>query len=652
MLLLFSEGQAQKMKLDNVTQNELLEKRNPIDTSASAAYLFKKAKTTFVYSEKEGFVSTTEFQVKLKIYKKEGLKWANFKIPYYIGYTKLSDDSVNLISANTYNLENDKVIKTKVNSDGKFKEQLNEYWSFKSITFPNVKVGSIIELKYVLSTENISVLPEFQFQYDIPVNDAEYTTEIPEFYIYKGIQNGFVHIDKEEILENTSQNFEGKYNESKSFRYRQIKTKYTAKNVPAVKDEAYVNNINNYYGKINHELQTIRMPEEEPKQIAKSWEDVARSIYEEKEFGEELKKKDYFIDHLKTQIANANTLEERANKVFNYVKNRMSWNGAYGYFPKRKLETAYFEKTGNIAEINLMLVAMLKMAGLQADPVLVSTRDNGFALFPNRSLFNYVIAAVVLENKTILFDASDKWSDANLLPERTLNGSGRLIKNDGTSTVIDLMPKSNSLEILNIMATVNPLGEISGKIRDQYFDYNALEFREKYNGIATESYIENIEKQHPGLEINDYEVLNNNDLSKPIIESYSFITTNVTENIGDTMYLSPFLYFAKTENPFKQVTREYPIDFKFPFQYKFNISITIPDGYLIEVLPLPKAVTMPDNIGSFRYNINNINGNQIQLLFTIDINQAVITPEYYEALKNFYKEIVNKQTEKIVLKKS
>ena len=117
MLLLFSEGQAQKMKLDNVTQNELLEKRNPIDTSASAAYLFKKAKTTFVYSEKEGFVSTTEFQVKLKIYKKEGLKWANFKIPYYIGYTKLSDDSVNLISANTYNLENDKVIKTKINSD-------------------------------------------------------------------------------------------------------------------------------------------------------------------------------------------------------------------------------------------------------------------------------------------------------------------------------------------------------------------------------------------------------------------------------------------------------------------------------------------------------------------------------------------------------
>jgi hypothetical protein len=38
-------------------------------------------------------------------------------------------------------------------------------------------------------------------------------------------------------------------------------------------------------------------------------------------------------------------------------------------------------------------------------------------------------------------------------------------------------------------------------------------------------------------------------------------------------------------------------------------------------------------------------------LYSLDINQAIISPEYYEALKNFYKEIVTKQTEKIVFKK-
>ena len=60
---------------------------------------------------------------------------------------------------------------------------------------------------------------------------------------------------------------------------------------------------------------------------------------------------------------------------------------------------------------------------------------------------------------------------------------------------------------------------------------------------------------------------------------------------------------------------------------------------------------MQENMGSFKYNISN-NGNQIQLLCTQEINQAVISAEYYEILKDFFKQIVNKQTEKIVLKKS
>jgi hypothetical protein len=58
------------------------------------------------------------------------------------------------------------------------------------------------------------------------------------------------------------------------------------------------------------------------------------------------------------------------------------------------VKKAYKDKTGNVAEINLMLTAMLRYAGLNANPVLVSTRSNGIAIFPNRTAFNYVIAAV------------------------------------------------------------------------------------------------------------------------------------------------------------------------------------------------------------------------------------------------------------------
>lgn len=650
LLLISFSSVGQKLELSKVTKEELLESRHQLDTSASAAFLFKKAKTIFKYT-KEGFVSFTEFQIKLKVYKKEGLEWANFKLPYYVGYSELNDESIKIDNAFTYNFEGEKIVKTKVTNDAKFDEAVNEFWKTKSLTFPNVKEGSIIELKYTLKTQNLSTLPEFQFQYEIPANTIEYVTVIPEFYIYKGIQIGYVDVVKEEKLENGTLSIEGGiWDNSVGVSFKNIVTNYKANNIPAIKEESYVNNIDNYLGKVLHELQIIRMPGEDVKQMATNWEDVAKSIFDDKDFNEAINKFDYFANSIKPLINGVSSSEEKTKKVFNFVKNTMNWNEKYGYYPRHKMDQVFTEKVGNVAEINLMLVSMLRMSGINANPVLVSTRENGIAFFPNRTLFNYVIVSADIEGQTILLDATSKNSDFNILPIRDLNWSGRLIKKDGTSSEINLMPKTNSKNAIFLIGTINNQGEILGKVRNQYFDYNAFAFREKYNKIAEQSYIEKLEKEHQGLEIGEYEVQNNNDLTKPITEVYDFTSTNSVEIIGDKMYISPLLFFAETENPFKQETRTYPIDFAYPNQDKYSFSLTIPEGYVVETLPAPKAIAMPDNLGSFKYNITS-NGKQLQLLYIQDTNQAIIGAEYYEALKNFYKEIINKQTEKIVLKK-
>jgi hypothetical protein len=54
-------------------------------------------------------------------YIKEGLSWANFEVPYYVGYESMSDDVVKFSNAVTYNLE-DEIVKTKLNSEGSFKK--------------------------------------------------------------------------------------------------------------------------------------------------------------------------------------------------------------------------------------------------------------------------------------------------------------------------------------------------------------------------------------------------------------------------------------------------------------------------------------------------------------------------------------------------
>ncbi|WP_439553567.1 DUF3857 domain-containing protein [Flavobacterium macrobrachii] len=648
----------QKYELGKVTVEELQEKAFVKDTSAAAAVLFNIGEVNFDFNQSTGFSINTTVITKIKIYKKEGYDWANKAVKYYIGGT--TKEKVSFSNAATYNLVNGKVVKTKLKSDGEFDEKVNKFWARKKITLPNVSEGSIIEFEYTMSSVSFGILDIWEFQKSIPVLYSEYKTSIPEYFVYKPLLRGYLlpktttDSKNKSLMITDKERSDGTVTQTSfsnnQINYNEIKTTYTLSDIPALRDEAYVNNIKNYIASVEHELTSTRFPNKPYENLSTDWENVVRTIYNNDDFGPELNKTGYFEKDVDALVSGNNNMLERAALIFNHVKSTMNWNEFYGYSCDVGVRKAYQDKVGNSAEINLMLTAMLRYAGIDANPVLISTRGNGISLSPSRTAFDYVIAGIELENQVILLDATNKYALPNILPIRDLNWFGRIIRKSGTSTSIDLMPKNNSIDVINLMANINSNGEVSGKIREQYFDYNAFIFRNSYNGVSKDSYIEKLEKRYSGIEISDYDVQNSNDLSKPVIESYSFTNNNVAEIIGDKMYISPLLFFTTTENPFKQENREYPVDFVYPHQDKYNISLTIPDGYTIETLPQPSAMAMPDGLAKFTYKITK-NNNQIQLLYSLDINQSIISPDYYEVLKNFYKEIVNKQNEKVILKK-
>ena len=646
---------AQNYELGKVSIEQLKEKVNPNDTTASAAILFKKGRTFFSYDVKNGFTVNHAYEFKIKIYKKEGYSYANQKVNYYTGGS--NDESVSISKAFTYNLVNDKVEKTKLGKDGEFKEVINKSWSQRKIALPNVKEGSIVEYNIVIRSPYISTLPDWTFQREIPVNYSEYNTFIPEYYTYNAKTRGFVF---PKITETTApksitwMSKEGsgaqtKYSNEK-IDYQETRKKYVLENVPALKDESYVNNIYNYTASISHELSGKRMPNRNYENFATDWESVTKKIYESEDFGTELNKSGYYDKDVDVILKGITIQDEKIIAIYNYVKSRMNWNNNNSYYCDEGVKSAYQNKTGNVAEINLMLTSMLRYAGFDANPVLVSTRANGISFFPSRTAFNYVITAVQYKGGLTLLDATNKNALPNILPLRVLNWNGRLIKKGGTSEAVDLMPTANSVESIILIGVIGEQGKLTGKIRDQYYDYNAFSFRENYNAVAKESYLEKLEKSYDGIEIENYEVLNDKDLAKPVTENFSFTHANATEIIGDKMYFSPMLFFAQTKNPFTQEIREYPVDFVFPTQNKYNISFQLPEGYAVESLPKSAAMAMTDDLGSFKYMLSN-ELNQLQFSFTVNINSAIISSKDYDVLKAFYKELIDKQNEKIVLKK-
>ncbi|HRZ31922.1 MAG TPA: DUF3857 domain-containing protein [Flavobacterium sp.] len=641
---------AQKYELGKIAKEELLEKQHPIDSSAAAAFLFKKARTYFYYSENKGFVSETEFEIKIKIYKKEGLKWANYEVPYYIGWNELNKDNVYFSEAVTYNLENGEIKKTKLTSEGNLKVKINEYWNKKTITMPNVKVGSVFEFKYKIISENISKLPDFEFQDYIPVNYAKFTSEIPVNYQYKTMLRGYLQVEHTSKDENFSQSFNDKYNQTKFLNYLLRKQNYILKNVPKLEEEIFIDNIENYRSKLENELELIVFPETEPKKFSETWDDIAKNIYANEKFKNELNEGNYFEKDLKINVSDTLSDENKIKSILKYVKLRMKWDGFYGYYPKKGVKEAYQERTGNIAEINFILISMLNHARFNANPVLLSTRKNGTAPFPNRDGFNYVIAAVDIDGKQLLLDATDANLAINILPIRCLNGTGRLIRQNGTSEEIQLNPTFLSKNTTMIQGELESNGSFKGKLRTSKTDYLAFDFRDDFAGLSVESYIEKLEKDYYNMVISEYKLENENAVDKPIVESFSFVEANSCEFIGSKMLFNPLLFLTKSINPLKAETRKLPIDFIFSQSDKTIINITIPTGFEVEYLP--KSITMitPDNGAVYKFSIQS-EKNKIQITTSLDLNSIFFDPQEYQDIKKIFNTVAEKNTEKIILKK-
>lgn len=659
LILAFNISFSQEYKLGKVTVDELKETEHMFEKNAPACKLFSKSKTYIIYTKNDGFELITEVENKIKIYNTEGFKYANFSVSFYnYGSDK---EIVNFSDVATYNLVNNKVEKTKLKSDGEFIEKTNKFYSEKKITMPNVKVGSIIEYKYIKKSPFLSKINEWYFQDFIPINHSKYQFTYPEYFSYNPFLKGELIVKNTKRIEERTLTFTNKervdnnnivqtsFSESK-LTYNENIVNYEINNVMSIKDESYVRNIANYVSSVSHELISIQYPNEPFKLLSTSWDEVAKTINNTDTFGGELNKKGYFEEEINKIVNGVTSNEQKIISIFNYVKQNFKWNGYYGIYADEGLRSVFKNKTGNVADINLLLTVFLRHAGLNTHPVLISSVSNGIPLFPSRTAFNYVVAGVELNGNTVLLDATDRYTVPNLLPLRAMNWSGRMIYQNGGSKEIDLQPKVLSKD--NIVMNYNVLsnGKLEGNIKRQLTNYNAYNYRNSFGQMSKESIIETKEKNFDNIEISNYINENVNNLDLAILESFDFVDDKNIEIIGDKIYLSPLLFYSIKSNPFKSETRSYPIEFPYPFSDKYTITINLPEGYVVESLPETENLLFGDKILSHKYILIN-EDNVLKMVLQEDVNVTILSSNYYSDLKEYFQKMVNKQNQKIVLKK-
>ncbi|APY08857.1 hypothetical protein BWZ20_11335 [Winogradskyella sp. J14-2] len=656
---------SQNFEFGKVTKPELQEKYHPTDSSASAAILYKSENIYFNYSQANGFRQIKEVVAKIKIYNKDGLNWANKKIPLYKSASG-NIEKIKGIKGYTYNLENGKIEKSKLKNSGIFSENATDMFDISSFTLPNVKEGSIIEYEYSISSPFLQI-DEINLQYTIPVNKIDVTAATPQFYRYKTRLNPraffrptFTESKKNRQVsisrrgESTTRNTRvgsGSSLYNNQFEYYDNVIALTEVNVPALKAESFGGNINNYKAKLSLELEASLAKEGYvEKSYAVTWEGVSKSVYESENFGGQLNKSPFYKEELSAYLQNAEDDFHKAVMVENFVKSKVKWNGNYGIYAQKGIRGAYKDGTGNVADINLMVVAMLKSLGVEANPVLISTRNNGFPLFPTRQGFNYVICMVESQDGYMLIDATEPFSTNNILPERVLNWQGRLIKDGGVSRWVDVKTGKTSKKTIMLNVQIDNDLLISGKVREINTASLALQYRKRYTGLSEEDHLKSIESGKGDIEIDNLQYQNDTDISQPVKITYTYELSDGIDEIGDKLYFSPLLFLASDENPFKLEDRIYPIDFVYPVNQNTIVNILLPDGYDIEFLPESEALEFGSGDVKFAY-IMQENGKYLSLKLDFEINNPFIAPKDYKNFKAFYSKIIDKNKEQIVLTK-
>ncbi|MBL0741251.1 DUF3857 domain-containing protein [Chryseolinea lacunae] len=626
-----------------VTYRELNIKTYEQDTSADAVVLKEFGEA---YMEDHDDMNLIfRYHVKIKILKKAGLERANFEIP--LRKQDERKEFVRNVQASTFNVENGSMREVKLTQKEQFLENYSKFYDIKKFALPNVRVGSVIDVSYEIASPFRFNFRSWEFQSDIPKIASEYWALIPANYKYNISLRGYLSLKsndseiKRDCFKPGGQSADC------------VLMKFTMVDIPAFKEEEYMTAKSNFLSVVNFELAEVHYFDGHKDKITREWKDIDDELRRENKFGIQVRRGEDIVDqHVNVVIAGETDELAKAQKIYDFIKAHYRWNDVYGIYSEFGIRKAFESKTGNVGDINLSLVAALKYAGLSADPLILSTRKNGLVneLYPVVTDFNYVVAKVNIKDKVYLLDATEDFASFGMLPERCLNGKGRVMA-EKESYWYDLKPADKERTVTIVNLALANTGLAKGTINNTYFGYEAATQRALIASYGSEKeYVGKVTKNLNGITVTGYHFENVDDLKKPLIVKYDVEAEVYDASAHDNFLFNPFLMERTNNNPFKSPERLYPVDFGPPLEQTVVLVMDYPEELELSELPEKVGLALPAAGGRYMYNVQNV-GHTVTVNSSFLINKTVYSPAEYHYLKELFDRVVAAQRTDLVFKK-
>jgi len=639
--------QAQNFTFGSITYDDYEFDKKKLDSNANAIVLKEFGTASIQQDDATGSLELVfEHHVKIKIFNKEGFKEANIVIPTYKDESR--EETISEIKASTFNHIGNDFTETIMDKKAIFVENRSKYTRLTKFTLPNLKEGSVIEYSYKLKSPNLFNFRTWEFQSDIPKVISEYLVYIPGIYNYNVSLRGFQKLtDQKAEISRECLRLSGVPIDCS-------KINYTMKNIPAFIEEDNMTAPSNFKSAIYFELSDVQNLNGSKTSYTKTWKDIDFELSSYKTLGSQMKRKDVFKDLIPEITKGSSSDLDKAKSVYNYIKKQIKWNNYYGKYSEDNIKKALDSRSGNVADVNLSLIAALSAAGLDAEAVILSTRDNGTVnkLYPVMSDFNYLIAKVNIADKSYLLDATEPLLPFGLLPLRCINDQGRVINLKKPSYWIDLIAsqKSTTSYIMTGKMTVD--GKIIGTLSTYTTGYAAYGKRKEIlQHSSPDEYVEKLDERLTRIKILDHQISNLDSVENSLEEKYEVELTINDGTNKNQFYFSPFFIHTISKNPFNLNERTYPVDLGAASDERITINVLLPEKYVLLEKPKDMAIALPNAGGKYLLQ-TALDDNTISMNQILQFNNAIYQPEEYLFLKEFYSKIIQNQKTECLLKKT
>ncbi len=608
---------------------DLVLKECPFEKDAPAVMLIHEA---FSYPGDNTQLITTH-HIRIKILNDNGFNAANISIQFY---RRDNFESIDNIEAVTINQSADgTLIKQKVEKKSVYSNKISDRLGEISFAFPSVKAGSIIEYQYRSIMGDYTGIDDWYFQDKIPVMISRYhlTMTPVRQLVYK--------INKKPELEATVLPEPGK-------------VFFEMKNIPALPVEPYMDARNDYIQKINFQLSRYNpmWGLEKANSHFSSWEKLYYRLLYSESFWQQLENKISDAKEFINQVKLLSAPEEKMKLIYGYVRTNMNWNNVYTIVSFSGVNEAWKQHTGTSGDINLILVNLLRKAGLEAYPILVSERFHGKVdtAYPFFDQFNSVFAGLAIGNKEYFLDATDKYTPAHIIPSSVLNTTAFIIKDKSAGLITISNDSLQYKEGVYLDMKVSADGTLNGNALIKSKDYARIEKLKAY-----EKDKDNFKKSYSDAEdilpvITNFKILNAENDSFPLDQKFDF---SYKLSKSDNYAFVPInLFSGFSKNPFLKDNRFSNINFGYNRTINLNATIEIPSDYTVDEIPKPIQMETPakDIIFSRKTSYNTQN-NTIYCTLKFEFTKSYYETDAYPIVKEAYKKLFYLLKEQVVLKR-